>query len=136
VDALTDYVIDTVALVKYLEDDLPRGADAIFRGAERGRNQLFLPEIALGELAYIALRGRLRNVDPAAAIGTVISEVLDSGFIEPSSLRRTGWERFLSLRIRELHDRMIAADAVDRRCALVSNDLAFGSVEDLKLVWR
>ena len=135
-DALTDYVIDTVALVKYLEDDLPRAADAIFRGAENGRNQLFLPEIALGELAYIALRGRLRNVEPAQAVSAVISQVLDSGFIEPSWLRRTGWDRFLSLPIRELHDRIIAADAMDRRCSLVSNDPAFGSAEDLKLVWR
>ncbi|HKZ64473.1 MAG TPA: hypothetical protein VJ400_08520 [Thermoplasmata archaeon] len=135
-DSLTDYVIDTVALVKYLEDDLPRAADAIFRGAEDGRNQLFLPEIALGELAYIALRGRLRNVEPAAAVSTVISQVLDSGFIEPSCLRRTGWDRFLWLPIPQLHHRMIAADAVDRRCALVSNDPAFGSVGDLKLVWR
>src|SRR3989304_2647218 len=78
----------------------------------------------------------LPNVEPAAAVSTVISQVLDSGFIEPSCLRRTGWDRFLWLPIPQLHHRMIAADAVDRRCALVSNDPAFGSVGDLKLVWR
>lgn len=133
---MTDYVIDTVALIKYLEDDLPRAANAAFQGAENGRNQLFLPEIALGEFAYIALRGRLRNVNPPAAVGAVISEVLDSGFIEPSSLRRTGWDRFLTIGIRELHDRIIAADAMDRGCSLISNDPAFGSVKDLKQVWQ
>ena len=133
---MTDYVLDTVALVKYLEDELPRAADAVFHGAESGRNKLFLPEIALGEFAYIALRGRLRNVEPTEAVRTIISQVLDSGFIEPSRLRRTGWDRFLALAIRELHDRMIAADALDRHCALVSNDPGFGSISELKLVWR
>ena len=133
---MTDYAIDTVALVKYLEDDLPRGADLVFRGAEDGRHHLFLPEIALGEFAYIALRGRLRTADPTAAVGAVVSQVLDSGFIEPTGLSRNGWSLFLNLPVPELHDRMIAASALDRRCPLVTNDPSFQQVTDLRTIWR
>lgn len=133
---MTDYVIDTIALVKYLEDALPRAADDIFKAAEDGRNHLFLPEIALGEFAYVALRGRLRTVEPGPAVSSVISQILESGFIELSSLTRGGWARFLALSIPELHDRMIAADALDRRCALVTNDAEIRGVGGLRTLWR
>ncbi len=62
-----DAVIDTVALVHHLNDSLPPAADKVFRQAEGGGGRLWLPEVALGEFAYLALRGRIPGTwQPAA----------------------------------------------------------------------
>src|SRR5207247_11066794 len=86
VAALTDCVIDTVALVRHLEDDLPRGAEKVFQDAEAGRIRLLLPEIALAELVYIALRGRLRTPNPRAIVGGGLGGVRQSGYLVLSPL--------------------------------------------------
>ncbi len=135
-EPLTDYVIDTVALVKHLEDDLPKGADRIFREAEAGRTHLYLPEIALGEFIYIALKGRLQAANPRIVAEEVVDQILATPYISLSGLTHTAWSAFLTIDIPELHDRMIVADALDRRLPLVTNDRSMQSVPSLKTVWR
>ena len=135
-EPLTDFVLDTVALVRYLEDDLPRAADRAVREAESGRGRLYLPEIAMAEFAYIALRGRLRIPNPRAAVEEVLNEVRASAYLVLSSLSPGGWDVLLDLDIPELHDRMIASDAISRRLPLITNDPAFGSTPGLRVVWR
>jgi len=136
VEPLSDYVLDTVALIRHLEDDLPPTAARAFADAEGGKGRLFLPEIALGEFVYVALRGRLRTASPQAVVAEVLDLVRASDYISVSSLRPSAWDVFLQLDIPELHDRMIAADAMDRGIPLVTNDPAFKRVADLHTVWR
>ncbi len=135
-EPLTDFVLDTVALVRHLEDDLPPGADRAFSEAERGEARLFLPEIALGEFLYVALRGRIRVPNVRALMAEVVDQIRASSYLTLSSLTPEGWDGFLDLDLPELHDRMIAADALHRSLPLVTNDPAFGRVPDLKTVWR
>lgn len=135
-DPLTDAVVDTVALVRALEDELPDAAERAFREAEQGLARLFLPEIALAEFVYVALRGRLRVSNARALVDEVIDQIRASGYLILSSLSPDGWDVFLDLKISELHDRMIAADAVRRKLPLVTNDPAFAGVPGLRTVWR
>ncbi len=135
-DPLTDYVLDTVALVRHLEDDLPPSADRAFAEAERGDARLFLPEIALGEFVYLALRGRLRASNARGLLDEVLDQIRASTYLGVSSLSPGAWDDFLDLEIPELHDRMIAADAVHRGLPLVTNDPAFARVPRLRTVWR
>lgn len=132
---LTDAVIDTVALVRHLDDSLPKGAESTFRAAENGRGTLYLPEIALGEFAYLALRGRLGLTHPRAAVEEVIDQVRAAGYIQLSALPPTGWSVFLDLDVPELHDRLIASDALARGVPLVSNDRDLAKVPGLRLIW-
>lgn len=135
-DPLTDFVIDTVALVRHLEDDLPPSADRAFRDAEAHRCRLFLPEIALAEFIYIALHGRIHAPNPRALIDEVVDQIRASEYLALSSLPPTAWDTFLQLKIAELHDRMVIADAVYRGLPLITNDPAAEAVEDLRTVWR
>lgn len=135
-DALTDCVLDTVALVRHLEDDLPPAADRVFSEAERGDARLFLPEIALGEFLDVARRGRIRAPNVRGLIDEVVGQISASAYLTLVSLPAAGWETFLDLEIPELHDRMIAADAVHRGLPLVTNDPAFRDVPGLRTVWR
>lgn len=135
-EPLSDYVLDTMALVKHLEDDLPPAADRAFREAEGGRGRLFLPEIALGEFTYVALQGRLRVQDPRAVVDEVVDQVRASSYIALSYLPPAAWDDFLGLEIRELHDRMIAADALHRGLPLITNDPVLRDVSGLHTIWR
>jgi predicted nucleic acid-binding protein len=135
VEPLTDFVIDTVALVRYLEDRLPRAAQAAFRGAEAGRSRLYLPQVALAEFVYIALSGKVGDALSNATIQETVQQVLGSSFISVEGFPESGWEILLSLKIPELHDRMLAAESLARGLALVSNDSAFEDVSGLTVVW-
>ena len=135
-DSLTDCVLDTVGLVRHLEDVLPPAAERAFAEAERGRARLFLPQIALGEFIYIAHRGRLRAPNARGLVDEVVDQIRASAYLVLSSLSAAARDTFLNLDIPELHDRMIAADAVDRGLPLITNDPAFASVPGLRTLWR
>lgn len=132
---MTDAIIDTVALIRHLTDTLPTAAELAFRRAETGESQLYIPEVALGEFAYLGLKGKLGIPRPRALVEEVLTEIRGSGYIQTCGLTPLGWEVFLDLEIRELHDRMIAAAALEQDLPLVSNDPVFRSVPQLKVVW-
>ena len=133
---MTDFVIDTVALIRYLEDSLPPAADEAFRSAERRKNTLFLPEIAFGEFVYTALRGRLNSPVPRELISEVLDHIEVASYLVLSQLTHRAWNVFLQLNMPELHDRMIAADAICRDLTLISNDPSFSGIPFLKTLWK
>jgi predicted nucleic acid-binding protein len=135
VDPLTQYVLDTVAFVRHLEDRLSPKVGRIFDEAESGRNHLFLPEIALAEFVHICLKGRLRPTRPELKVRDVLHNLSASGAFTVSGMTSGAWETFVNLRIAELHDRMIAAEAIDLGMALISNDSAFDGITGLARVW-
>jgi predicted nucleic acid-binding protein len=135
VEPVTDYMIDTMALAKYLDDSLPPRADRVFREAEAGRSRLHLPEIALAEFVYLSLKGRIRGSGPVSTVRETVHNLMSSDSISVSGMSAAAWEVFPSLPIREMHDRMIAADAIARRTPLVSNDPAFEAVDSLRVIW-
>jgi predicted nucleic acid-binding protein len=136
VEPLTDFVLDTVALVRYLEDRLPRGAQAAFRSAEAGRSTLYLPQIALAEFVYIALKGKADEALSNASTQETVQQILGSSFISLEEFPERGWAILLNLRIPELHDRLIAAEALARDLAVVSNDSSFDDISGLTVVWE
>lgn len=132
---MNDHTIDTMALVRYLEDSLPARADKVFRDAEAGRLRLYLPEIVLAEFVYLSLKGRVRGGPAAFTVSETVHNLLSSDAITVSGMSETAWDLFSTLPIREMHDRMIAADAIARGTPLVSNDPAFDPIEQLRVVW-
>jgi Uncharacterized protein conserved in bacteria len=133
---MTDLLMDTVAFVRYLEDDLPLPAAAAVEKVERENESILLPQIALSEFVYIALKGRLNLTNPLSVIGQVIDQLKSSPIISISSMPIDAWDVFVQLKVPELHDRMIAAEALYRNIPLISNDPAFDVAKDLKIIWK
>jgi len=105
------YVIDAVAFLAYLADNLPENANNIFKKAENKEIKLLLPNIALGETLYTIYKGKeifgksiaLEKID-------LIFEILQNkDVIELVSLNLDAWRIFHGLTLPELHDRMIVA---------------------------
>ncbi|MBY9005635.1 MAG: PIN domain-containing protein [Candidatus Lokiarchaeota archaeon] len=105
------YIIDTVAFLAYLIDQLPENADVIFKKAEKKSIKLLLPSIALGETLYTIYKGKeifgkeisLEKID-------LIFEILQfKESIELVDLNLDAWKIFNEIDIPELHDRMIVA---------------------------
>lgn len=133
--SLTHYVADTVTLIRYLEDRLTPKVERIFRQAESGINHLFLPQIALGEFLYVAARGRIRSGQTALELRNVLQNLAASDAFTVSAMPPNAWEVFVQLRIPELHDRMIAGEAIARHVPVLSSDPAFDGIDSLKRIW-
>ena len=127
------YVVDTVAFIRYLTDELPSKADAVFKDAEKGKVQLLLPHIAIGEFIYISMKNRLKTINSEALIREVLLTVETAGYITPVDMDMIAWEHFLELEIPELHDRMICAIATSKNALVISPDEEIG--RHIETVW-
>jgi predicted nucleic acid-binding protein len=135
VDLVSEHLVDTVAFVRYLEDRLTSKSAKIFDDAEAGKTHLLLPQIALAEFIYIALRGRLKGAPRELQVRDVLHNLVASDAFTISSMPISAWDVFSDLAIPELHDRMIGAEAIAREIPLISNDPSFDGVEGLTTIW-
>jgi predicted nucleic acid-binding protein len=108
---MDSFIVDTVAFLAYLADNLPEKADQIFRKAERKKVKLLLPSIALGETLSTIYKGKdifgksisLEKVD------LIFNILQNKKTLELIDLSLEAWRIFHGLEIPELHDRMIAS---------------------------
>jgi len=117
------YVADTMALARYLEDNLPKRANEVFEKAEAGTATILVPDIVIAEFIYIGLKGRLKVSDPRATVAELLSELQSSQFLRPVGMSSEAWEVFIDSRVPELHDRLIYSTAVSNEAeAIITND--------------
>lgn len=121
--------------MRLLEGALPTRALAIVRQAEEGRATLYLPEIVLAELLWLTERGKVRIMAPAGT-DELFDELRGRQYLVRSHLLEEGWARFRRIRGPELHDRIIAADALARGIPLLTNDEVLRSLDGLQTVWN
>lgn len=131
----TDIVIDTVAFIRSLEDRLPSRARHVFEQAGAGRGALLFPDVALGEYVWSALSGKLHYADPKEMVAGVLAELQLGSPVRVSSMPQEAWGWLLKFDMWELHDAMIAAEALARGLPLISNDPKFKDVPGLKVIW-
>jgi predicted nucleic acid-binding protein len=117
------YVADTMALARYLEDNLPKRANEVFDKAETGKATILVPDIVIAEFIYIGLKGRLKVSDPKATIAELLSDLQSSELFRPVGISSAAWASFIDSKVPELHDRLIYATAVTNEAnAIITND--------------
>jgi len=101
------YIADAHAFARYLVDELPREADAVFEDAERQKCKVIIPSIAIAELIYV-FEGT--GSEPG------IWEMFDKIDLYPCFSIHPLDERILKIipdvKLTELHDRIIVATAI------------------------
>jgi predicted nucleic acid-binding protein len=134
-DDMKDYVVDTIALVKYLQDDLPLPADKAFKSSEQNKSKLLVPEIVIGEFIYISLKGRLKVSDPKSLIMEFLISMSASDYMDFVEMDLDCWEESLQSKIPELHDRLICAIAKSHDATVITNDMDIRERGGVEVVW-
>ena len=127
------FVADTHALWWYLTSSqrLSTAASAIFRLAETGNATLIVPAIALAELYFLSVK-----LGQPMAPSTLIDALVSVAGIELSDLGRAQLERLDHIhQIPEMHDRLIAAEAMARQAPVVTRDAVLSDSPQIETVW-
>ena len=129
----SSFVVDTNALWWYLRapERLSPSADVIFRLAEAGGTALVVPGIVVAELYYLSMKVR----DPLTP--RELMKLFDeSGFFVASDLGRTQLELLDRLpEIPEMHDRLIAAEALALGAPVVTRDPVIAASPQVQSIW-
>ena len=132
------YTADTIALLGYLADSLPKSADTVFREAERGEVEIIIPSICIGEAVYTILKGReVFGVKiPRSKIELFIDLLKEDRGIRVVDLELDSWKTLLEIDLPELHDRMIVVTHIQEGAeAIITNDEEISRLRGIKTVW-
>ena len=127
------FVLDTHVLYWYLRQPqrLSVAADAIFRLAEAGGARLIVPAISIAELYYLSVKVG-HPVAPSEVLdalkGVAAIEVSDLGAVQLRMLD-------VLTDVPEMHDRLIAAEALSRNAAVVTRDQSLARSSQIATVW-
>ena len=125
------YVSDAVAFLYFLLNKLPRKADEVFRQAENGEADIYLPTIAAAELYYLFERKgwskywtMLKNAMSGVAMFRYYpfnEQVLDL---------------FRHTKAREIHDKIIVSTAkIVKANAVITKDEALKRLGEVNIMW-
>ena len=132
-DSPARFVVDTHALWWYLTtpERLSAAVSAVFRLVETGSATLIVPAIVVAELYYLSVKLR----QPLAP-STLLDALASVGGIELSDLGRTQLERLDRLpEIPEIHDRLIAAEAMALGAPLVTRGAVLSASPQIETIW-
>ena len=132
-DSPFKFVVDTHALWWYLRspERLTPAAAAVFRLAETGNATIVVPAIAVAELYYLSVK-----LGQAISPAELLNALAGVGGIELSDLGRSQLEwldRFPE--IPEMHDRLIAAEAVSLGAPVVTRDTILLASPHVDTIW-
>lgn len=130
---LPTYVADTHALFWYLEnpDRLSLAADAVFRLAAAGGALIVVPAIVVAELFYLTSKAGLPMLP-----SDLISMINASREFEFSELGQDQLEAMEGITgVTEMHDRLIAAEAMVRQAPVISKDEVLQRSKVVDVIW-
>lgn len=125
------YVADAHTFARYLINELPKEADAVFEKAEREKSNIVIPAIAIAELIYVFERTRSESK---------IWEMFEKIDICPSFSIYSLDEKVLKIipdvKLRELHDRIIVATYIAMKAeGLITKDEEIRKSGLVKTIW-
>lgn len=122
---MESFIVDAVAFLAFLADQLPKKADDVFKKAEEKQTKLLLPSIALGETLYTIYKGKdiFGKKVPLEKVELIFLILEKGDFMNLVELDVRAWRIFNELKILELHDRMIVTSFIYHKAtAILTND--------------
>ena len=126
-------MLDTHTLWWYLKlpARLSTGVSAVFRLAETGNAVIIVPAIVVAELYFLSIK-----LGQTVALTGLLDSLAEVEGVEVSVLGRTQLELLEQLpEIPEMHDRLIAAEALAIGAPLLTRDAALAASSQIETVW-
>jgi predicted nucleic acid-binding protein len=133
------YTVDTIALLCYLADKLPRRVDEIFKRAEDEEVLLAVPSIVVGESIFTLLKGKeiFGTRIPLERLETFLEVLETSRTVRLVDLTVKGWRLVTTINLPELHDRMIVSTyMVSNSKAILTDDQEIRGLAKVKTIWN
>ena len=127
------YIVDTHALYWYWTNPtrLSPAADAVFRLADAGGARIIVPAIVIAELFFLT-----QKFGPAVLPSAMLADINNSREFAFSELDRTQLEAMEHVvGVTEMHDRLIAAEALARHAPLISKDEVLRGNAMVDVIW-
>lgn len=134
---MKSFIVDTVAFLAYLSDNLPTKADELFKKAEKKQLKLLLPSIALGETLYTIYKGKeiFGTEIPLEKIELIFQILEEEEIIQLTNLDIPAWRIFNGINTSELHDRMIISSFYQHKAsAILTNDKEIAEITPI--IWK
>ena len=132
-DSQLRFIADTHALWWYLKspERLSAAAAAVFRLAETGNATIVVPAIAVAEFYFLSVK-----LGQPFAPAVLLAALDTVGGIELSELGRAQLERLeFCQEIPEMHDRLIAAESLARKAAVLTRDETLTASAQIATIW-
>lgn len=130
------YMVDAVAMLRYLVDELPAGADEVFVRAERGIDVALAPDVQLAEVLYqVSSGGVVAGVELRGSPNETLRQLVTNGPVEIAPIGEHELAVFGSeIGHYSMHDGLlVATHRVRGTEALVTNDEALAAEET---IWK
>ncbi|PSQ45958.1 hypothetical protein BRD17_00345 [Halobacteriales archaeon SW_7_68_16] len=127
---MATYMVDAVALLRYLVDELPDDTDEVFTRGERGIDVLRALDVQVAEALYQIESGAVvAGVELQGDPRETLRRLVTNGPVEIASIREHELAVFASeIGLYSMHDGLLAAThRVQNTKAIVTNDPAFAS---------
>ncbi len=127
------FIVDAHILWWFLTapERLSTAVSSIFRLAETGNAIILVPAIVVAEICFFSVKER-QAMSPA----TLLRALESVGGIQLSELGRQQLELFGNLpEIPEMHDRLIAADALYHNAPLLTRDRLVAASPQIETIW-
>lgn len=131
---MATYMVDAVALLRYLVDELPDAADEVFFRAEQGIDVLQTPDVQVAEALYqVANGGTVAGIELRGNPRETLRRLVTNGPVKVTSIGEHELAVFASeIDLYTMHDGLLAsAHRVQNTKAVVTNDEAFAGEETI-----
>ena len=130
---MNNYVADTMAFILYLEKrKMPKKVKQIFKEAELGKHNIYIPTIVITEIAYLSEKNRI-DIN----LQEVKQHIKNSQFFNEQALNLEIVENSFEITdINELHDRLIAGTSKYLNFKLLTNDPIIEKSKFVKTIWK
>ena len=130
---LPEYIVDSHALFWFLEypSQLSPAADAVFRLAAAGGALIVVPAIVVAELFYLTAKAGL-PILPSELLSRIDAS-REFAFSEMGQDQLEAMESIAG--VTEMHDRLMAAEAVMRQAPVISKDEILRQSQVVDVIW-
>ncbi|HBE02526.1 MAG TPA: hypothetical protein DC049_08625 [Spirochaetia bacterium] len=128
-----EYIADTVTVIRHLSDsgEIGKHAKQILEDTDKGKSIIYISAITLAEVLYLSEKNRIK-ID----LQDIKKKIIGSNNYRIIDLTFDIVEEAKSVKLNELHDRLIVATAKHFNLPILTSDKIITDSKIVKVIWK